>query len=205
MSRIPDPFPDVELLRSPPPLPMAAPRGPESFAVHPLIRRAGRSKRRSIADRVVGYCRCSSVGLAMVLLALLGGSGCKASVSEVRGKTAFGPEFRNRGNNTSEVRYDVRQNVDLKWSNGWSSGLTYRRRDVDDGSGDNENLFLFDVGYPIWKAPKKPEKSSERIEELEEQVREMRARVAALTEPAGAQGDQRIAHAGDSVNQEKEE
>lgn len=107
--------------------------------------------------------------------------GCKASMQEVRGKTAFGPEFRNRGNNTSEVRYDARQNVDVKWDNGWSTGLTYRRRDVDDGSGDSENLFLFDVGYPLWKAPKKADKTSERIEELERQVEDMKARVAALT------------------------
>jgi hypothetical protein len=46
--------------------------------------------------------------------------GCKsASVSEVRGKTSFGPEFRNRGNNTHEIRYDVRQSVDVEWDNGW--------------------------------------------------------------------------------------
>jgi hypothetical protein len=107
--------------------------------------------------------------------------GCKsASVSEVRGKTSFGPEFRNRGNNTSEVRYDVRQGIDVKWDNGWTTGVNYRRRDVDDGSGDNENRVLFEVGYPLWKAPKKPEKTTQRLDELEHEVQEMRSRVAAL-------------------------
>lgn len=122
--------------------------------------------------------------------------GCKSTVTEVRGKTSFGPEFRNRGNNTHETRYDVRQNIDLKWDNGWSTGVTYRRRDVDEGSGDSENLVLFDVGYPIWKAPKKPDKTAARIEELEQQVQEIRTRLAAQStgEPV-----ERLAHADDLI------
>lgn len=118
------------------------------------------------------------LGCCLAMAVIL--TGCKASAQEVRGKTSFGPEFRNRGNNTSEVRYDVRQNVDVKWDNGWSTGLTYRRRDVDNGSGDSENLFLFDVGYPLWKAPKKPDKTSERIEELQREVEQMRAKIASM-------------------------
>ena len=106
-------------------------------------------------------------------------SGCKsAGVTEVRGKTSFGPEFRNRGNNTSEIRYDLRQAAELRWDNGWTTGMTYRRRDIDGGSGDNENLFLFEVGYPIWKAPKKPDKTAMQIEELQKQIGELQSRLA---------------------------
>lgn len=119
---------------------------------------------------------------AMALLALIGG--CQSSsVTEVRGKTAAGPEFRNRGNNTSEVRYTVQQGIEAKWDNGWTTGVAYRRRDVDEGSGDNENRVLFEVGYPIWKAPKKPDKTALQIEELEQEVQVMLARLAELRRP----------------------
>lgn len=111
----------------------------------------------------------------MIVIALLA-SGCKsASVTEVRGKTAFGPEFRHRGDSTNEVRYDARQGLELKWDNGWTTGLTYRRRDVDAGSGDNENLFLFEVGYPIWKAPKKENAADKKVAQLEQELQELRA------------------------------
>ena len=124
-------------------------------------------------------------------------AGCKANPSELRGKTSFGPEFRNRGNNTSEVRYDARQALEMKWDNGWTTAVAYRRRDVDDGSGDNENRVLFEVGYPLWKAHKKEEPKKEgaappgtahTLNDLQKQVEEMRARVSALQTPATPEG-----------------
>lgn len=107
-------------------------------------------------------------------LAILPAAGC--ALKEVRGKSAFGPEFRHSGNNgTEEVRYDARQGVEFRWDKGITTGLTYRRRDVDEGSGDNENLFLFEVGYPIWLAPKTEDKLAQRVSELERQLAELRA------------------------------
>jgi hypothetical protein len=107
--------------------------------------------------------------------------GCKASLKEITGKTSFGPEFRNFGNNTHDVRYTAIQGIDLKWSNNWTTGVSYQRRDVDEGSGDNENLVLFEVGYPIWNAPKKPEKTAEQtqIEDLENELRQLDSELAA--------------------------
>lgn len=136
----------------------------------------------------------SGIGIFILLGALL--PGCSGwTLSEVRGKNAFGPEYRNRGNGTSEVRYDVRQAVDLRWNNGWTTGVSYRRRDVDEGSGDNENRVLLEVSYPIWKAPKKPDKTAQQIENLEEQIEEMRTRMAALKAPASNGGQSRVAQA----------
>jgi len=133
-------------------------------------------------------------------------AGCKSSsVTEVRGKTSFGPEFRNRGNNTSEIRYDARQAIDLKWDNGWTTGVQYRRRDVDEGSGDNENRVLLEVGYPIWKAPKKPDKTTQQLQELEEQVQEMRARVAELRVPTSVGTEPRLVQANDVNGQTTKE
>lgn len=142
---------------------------------------------------------CKNVFVACVASLVAAGflTGCKANPTELRGKTSFGPEFRNRGNNTQEVRYDARQALDLKWDNGWSTGISYRRRDVDDGSGDNENRVLFEVGYPIWKAAKKhePKKdigpptgtTTKALEELQRQVEELRAKMAALKSPEASQ------------------
>lgn len=158
--------------------------------------RRGRNKgsppfgRRVLAARLVAA--CFALLTAGCLL-----SGCKARPTELRGKTSFGPEFRNRGNNTHEVRYDARQAFEVKWDNGWTTAVQYRRRDVDEGSGDNENRVMVEVGYPLWKAPKKEDKATDRrIQELHEQVEEMRTRVAEL-KPAEAE-ESRVAQAADS-------
>lgn len=107
-------------------------------------------------------------------------SGCKsASVTEVRGKTFFGPEFQHSGTkSTDQIRYTGVQGVELRWDNGWTTGVTYRRRDIDGGTGDNENLVSFEVGYPIWKAPKKPDKTAMQIEELQKKVGELQSQLA---------------------------
>lgn len=159
--------------------------------------RQGRNKRYSVGGiRWLTKEYSLSMMSCSIVILLLGG--CNVKPTELRGKTSFGPEFRNRGNNTQEVRYDARQAFDLKWDNGWSTGIQYRRRDVDDGSGDNENRVLVEVGYPLWKAPKKEEKSTERrIEDLQKQVEEMRARVAALR-MLGTVEESRVAHASDA-------
>lgn len=103
------------------------------------------------------------------------------SVTEIGGKTSFGPEWRNFGNNTHDIRYTAIQGLDFKLANKWNLGVSYQRRDVDEGSGDNENLVLFEVGYPIWNAPKKAEKSAVEleIEGLERDLRLLDTELAA--------------------------
>lgn len=144
--------------------------------------------------RSKGVAVLAPIALCAGMVLLLGG--CKAKPTELRGKTAFGPEFRNRGNNTSEIRYTEQQSLEMKWDNGWTTAVQYRRRDVDQGSGDNENRVLFEVGYPLWKAPPKPDKTSEKLESLEQQVQEMRAKVAALKSQPGDAVDARLAQGG---------
>ncbi len=113
--------------------------------------------------------------LPLLAAALLCVAGCKSnwSVAEIGGKTSFGPEFRSFGNNTNDIRYTAIQSVEFKLANKWTLNLLYQRRDVDEGSGDNENAILVEVGYPLWNAPKKAEKSAEEfeIEGLERQLR----------------------------------
>ncbi len=101
----------------------------------------------------------------------MGGCGLK----EIRSKTKFGPEFRHKGSNsTNSVRWTAQQGFDFKWKKGWSTGITYRRRDTDNGNGDNDNGVWLDFSFPIWKAPKKKDKdskkTSEYISELEQRI-----------------------------------
>lgn len=119
--------------------------------------------------------------LSMAMTFLTPVVGCQSTqVTEVRGRTAFGPEFRNFGTNTHDIRYYVRQGVDLKWSNDWTTGVMYQRRDLDNGNGDNENLVLFEVGYPLWKGGKKQEKTAQRfqIDDLENALQGLRSELA---------------------------
>lgn len=119
----------------------------------------------------------SSLRMLLLLSGLLLAGGCNKgiSITEIRGKTAFGPEFQNFGNNTSSVRYTAIHGIEAKLYNDWTASVLYQRRDVDQGSGDNENLVLFEIGYPIWKKPKKDVKSAQelQIEELENELREL--------------------------------
>lgn len=96
-------------------------------------------------------------------------SGC--ALKEVRSKTKFGPEFRHKGSNrTNEVRWYAQQGFDFKWEKGITTGVTYRRRDVDGGSGDNDNGVWIDFSFPIWKAPKKADALALRVVELERRL-----------------------------------
>lgn len=117
----------------------------------------------------------------LLMISILTGTGCKSvSVTEVRGKTQFGPEFRNFGTNTHDIRYYLRQRFEAKLSNNWTAGVMYQRRDLDGGAGDNENLVLFEIGYPLGKPKKKPEKTAEemRLEQLEKELHELNNELA---------------------------
>lgn len=143
------------------------------------------------------------VGLIVaMILFILPAVGCESgSITEINGKTSFGPEFRNFGNNTQDIRYTAIQGLEFKLANKWTVGMSYQRRDVDEGSGDNENALLFEIGYPLWNAPK-PEKTAEdfQIEELERELRELDYELAAAT-PAVAGPPVQLAQANNNQSQ----
>ena len=110
--------------------------------------------------------------LAMVVA--LSAAGCSWELKEIRGKTQIGPEFRDKPGRKSEVRWTtVDQEFDFKWNSGWSTVVSYRRRDVDEGSGGNDNRILVGMSYPIWKRPQQPEARSRRMERLERRVTQL--------------------------------
>ena len=105
-------------------------------------------------------------GLVVGLL----GSGCSMQLKEIRGKTKFGPEFRNAVGRSQERWTSIDQEIEFKLANGWSTIVSYRRRDVNDGFGGNDNRILLGFSYPIWKQPKKPDATLLRIRALEERL-----------------------------------
>ncbi len=83
--------------------------------------------------------------------------GC--TLVEIRSKSKVGPEFRHRGlDRTNSVRWYAQQGFEFVWqderNNKITTGMTYRRRDVDNGSSDNDNAVWLDFSFPIWKAAK---------------------------------------------------
>lgn len=115
---------------------------------------------------------CAGCGLLVCLVA-----GC--ALQEVRSKTKAGPEFRYSGDShTNENRWTVEQGFEFKWDRGITTGLTYRRRDVDRGDGDHDNAVWLDFGFPIWKAPKKSDPTARRVEALEKRLAELERRLA---------------------------
>ena len=69
-----------------------------------------------------------------------------------------------------DERYSVEEGLEFRWDKGWTTGLTYRRRDIYEGAGDNDNGLGFDFSFPLWKAPKKPDATAQRVEELEKRL-----------------------------------
>ena len=134
-----------------------------------------------------------AIVIPVAALALVAGCNKSWSLTEVRGKTSFGPEYQQQTNGTHQVRYDGRQGLELRWDSGWTTGVTYRHRWIEEGQESHEDLVLFEVGYPIWKPAKKPEpaKTAERIDELEREVEELREKMAgsAPSEPASSVAD----------------
>jgi hypothetical protein len=120
-----------------------------------------------------------AVGVAVVA------AGC--NLQEVRNKWKFGSEWQHKGSDsTDQMRYSEETGLDFKWDNSWTTGVSYRRRDVDEGSGDGENGVWVDFSYPLWKAPKK-EASAAHVMELERRIAELEARLA-------EQGGERVAN-----------
>jgi hypothetical protein len=115
-------------------------------------------------------------------------AGC--SLTEVRSKTKAGIEYRHKGSNsTNAERYSVQQGLELAWSNGVKTGASYRRRDISNGSGDNDNGLWLDCSVPLWKAPKRTDDVKGRLEELEQEMDEneqLRLRVQRLEERLAA-------------------
>jgi hypothetical protein len=123
--------------------------------------------------------------------------GC--ALEEVRSKNKLGAEWRHGGaRSTAEERYSVEPGFDFKWDKGVSTGIGYRRRDIDNGSGDSDNGLFVDVSFPLWKR-KKADKTAERVEALERRLAELeteRATYAARIpleplDPAPGQGENR--------------
>lgn len=115
----------------------------------------------------------------ILLLLLVAGfllPGC--ALKEVRSKTKLGPEFRHKGSNRTEsVRWTAQQGVELKWEGGVSTGLTYRRRDTDAGSGDHDDGVWLDFSFPLWKAPKKPDTMKDQMEALARRLATLEAQL----------------------------
>ncbi len=128
-------------------------------------------------------------------LLLATGSGCK--LQEVRNKWKFGSEWQHKGSSrTDQVRYSEEPNLDFKFDNGWTTGVTYRRRDTDDDSGDGENGLWVDFSYPLWKAAKKPEGSAEQIRELQDRIAQLEAKLSAISGQRVTDGENGSDHKG---------
>lgn len=107
------------------------------------------------------------IGTAMLF------SGC--ALKEIRSSTKTGPAFKHSGKNrTNSTRWYAIQGYDFKMSNSSSVGVTFRRRDTAEGSGNNDSGVLFDYACPIWKKTdkntKKSRKNSERLQRIDERL-----------------------------------
>ena len=116
-------------------------------------------------------------GLAFgLVLALL--PGC--ALVEIRSKSKTGPEFRHRGSDrTDSIRWYAQQGFEFVWrdelNNKITTGITYRRRDIDNGNSDNDNGVFLDFSFPLWKAESSADRTARKIELLERRIAALEA------------------------------
>ena len=114
--------------------------------------------------------------ITIAVCMMLALAGCQLELREVRGKTKFGPAFRHKGSNrTDRVRWTAQQGIQFKWKKGINTTVTYRRRDVDDGTGSNDNAVFFSISYPLWEAKKASRSDKKRIKRLEKRLKRLEA------------------------------
>lgn len=97
------------------------------------------------------------------------------NVTKTYAKTKVGPEFREDKSGFNSNRWTSQVGLGAEMANGHKFGITYRRRDIDGGSGYNDGHddgVWLEWQIPIWDAPKKKSASEE----------EMQRRIAALEE-----------------------
>jgi len=117
--------------------------------------------------------RC--VAILMIGCGVFAFSGC-SKLKEIRSKSKFGPRYNHRGTKrTDSTQWTVQQGIEFKFKDGSKTGITYRRRDVDDGNGNNDNSVFVDFSFPIWKAPKKRSSQKKRLKKLEKRVAQLEA------------------------------
>ncbi len=120
----------------------------------------------------------------LVILLVSGGLlvscvGC--GLKQVRSKTKFGASFRHKEkNNTDSTQWTMQQGLSFSWKHGLRTGITYRRRDIDDGNGNSDNAVYVDVSFPVWKKPKKPDKTAKRLKKLEKRLARLEAEIVTL-------------------------
>lgn len=120
--------------------------------------------------------RSRQVLACALILAFL--PGC--TLVEVRSKSKMGPEFRHHGSDrTNSIRWYAQQGFEFVWhddrNNKITTGITYRRRDVDNGNSDNDNGVWFDFSFPLWKADTNFDPTGRRMELLERRIAALEA------------------------------
>lgn len=102
--------------------------------------------------------------------------GC--ALKRVKSSTKFGPSFRHKGSNrTDSIRWTEQQSYSFKWEEGVTTGIQYRRRDADNGNGNNDNGVFLDFSYPIWK-----KKSRNKSQNTFDRMKKLELRLANLEE-----------------------
>lgn len=111
-------------------------------------------------------------------LAALASAGCQ--LNEVRSTHGFGAEWRHQGEGRTEhQRFSVEPGLEFVWDNGVETGLSYRRRDDNEGPGNHDDGLFVQLSFPLWKRPKEKDTSELRIAELERRLSALEARSAA--------------------------
>lgn len=119
----------------------------------------------------------SRILVATVLLGLLtgcqGGTWFKGSdgegwaVKKTHTKFRGGPEMRENRTGQSSNRWATQVGLGMELENGHRFGVTYRRRDIDNGVGGNDgqdNGVWVEWQIPIWEAPRKKSKHEQEME-----------------------------------------
>ncbi len=72
-------------------------------------------------------------------------------VKKVTSKWKTGPEFRETSSGTHSERWTIKTGIETELMNGHKFAITYRRRDINNGGGGNDNGVWLECSFSIWE------------------------------------------------------
>ncbi len=100
------------------------------------------------------------------------------NVKSVESKWRVGPDIRETDSGTNNNRWTNQSGLEATTYNGHKLGLEYRRRDTDNGTGNNDghdDSVWLTWSIPVWVDTSRPSKEAElekRIAELEKRLKD---------------------------------
>lgn len=108
------------------------------------------------------------------------------TVQNIHSTGRVGPDIRETDSGTNNNRWTAQTGFEATTYNGHKFGLEYRRRDTDNGIGNNDghdDSVWLTWSVPVWKDTSRPNKEKQKEKQLEQRIAALEKRLADQNPP----------------------